>query len=62
MFYRPINDIHREFDRFYFQRYMKKRPNDWHIYEPTPLNTDKNTVLGIAGDIDTRSYTVDFLV
>ena len=62
MFYRPINDIHREFDRFYFQRYMKKRPNDWHIYEPTPLNTDKNTVLGIAGDIDTRYYTVDFLV
>lgn len=62
MFYRPINDIHREFDRWYFQNYMKKKPWAWNIYEPTHLDTDKDTVLGIAGDIDTKYYTVEFLI
>lgn len=62
MFYRPINDIHREFDRFFFQRWMKKKPELWEIYEPSPLDTDQDTVLGIAGDMDTKKHTVKFLI
>ena len=62
MLYRPINDIHREHDRWYFQRWMKKKPELWHIYEPSHLDTDKDTVLGIAGDMDTQKYTIKFLI
>jgi len=62
MLYRPISDIHREFDRWYFQRWMKKKPELWDIYTPSHLDTDKDTVLGIAGDMDTQKYTAKFLI
>ena len=62
MYYRPINDIHREFDRWFCLKYLKKKPELWNIYEPSVLDTDKDTVLGIAGDIDTKKHTVKFLI
>lgn len=62
MLYRPISDLHREFDRWYYQKCMKNTRELWRIYEPTYLDTDKDTVLGIAGDIDTKKYTVEFLL
>lgn len=61
LYYRPINDIHREFDRYFCDRWLKKKPELHNIYEPTPLDTDKDTILGIAGDIDVKKHTVKFL-
>lgn len=60
-YYRPISDLHIEFDRFFYNRYFKKRPDLHDVYEPTVLDTDKNTVLGIAGDIDSKKHTIAFL-
>ncbi len=62
MFYRPISDIHREFDRWFCLTRMKKNPELWNIYEPAHLPTDADTVLGLAGDIDVKKHNVKFLI
>ena len=61
LYYRPINDLHLEFDRNFNHRWLKKKPERHEIYEPAPLDTDKDTILGIAGDIDVMKHTIKFL-
>jgi DNA repair exonuclease SbcCD nuclease subunit len=51
MLYRPISDIHRE-----IARTSGKMP-----FEPSPLTTDKETILGIAGDFDSHKFQLEFL-
>lgn len=61
LYYRPINDIHREWDRTFLKKWVRKNPERYSIYEPSVLPTDKDTILGIAGDMDTKKETVKFL-
>ena len=65
LYYRPISDIHREWDRDFFLRHCKKQmranPHSFIPYEPSHLDTDKDTILGLAGDIDSKKHTIDFL-
>lgn len=61
MFYRPINDIHIDFDRYYNRTWLKKKPELHETYEPSPLDTDKDTVLGVAGDIGVKYDAIHFL-
>lgn len=55
MYYRPISDIHLDFSR------VRNRDYEDHRFVLPELSTDKETVLGIAGDLEVGCRSVDFL-
>lgn len=63
MFYRPISDLHLEVERDFVRKMSKHFSGNLGCppYEPEPLDTDKDTVLGIAGDIDYKFNSIKFL-
>lgn len=61
MYYRPISDLHIEFDTLYLKKLARRYPEKYQVYTPSVLPTDKETILGIAGDIATKKLTYKFL-
>ena len=54
LYYRPISDIHLEFERNRRNGYMSS-------FNVPALPTDQDTVLGVAGDMDLGTKSIDFI-